>query len=147
MHVQMAGYAGARDPFEIYPDIESVRTNRRLEQPLRAFDAAPKVDQLTVGKLREGFYVPPRSYHDVAVVIRIYIQQADAAVRSKNHMVGLGVPGRVAENTRFLRLALHIFQPPGCPETGFIHSDTRITMEDGCLEYIFEFSMEVKDPT
>jgi hypothetical protein len=126
MHMQMAGYSGARDTFEIYPDIEAVRMERRLEQLLSAFDTAPKVDQLFVGKLRERLYMPPWRYHNMAVIIRIDIQKADTAVSRKNHMVGFGVPGSVTENTGFLCPALHIFQSPGRPEAGFVHSHVSV---------------------
>jgi hypothetical protein len=149
MNMKMIRNSRTRYPFEVNPDVKPVRLERLFQQPLRPLNAAPQIQKACIVELRKIFDMQPGSYHHMAVIIRINIQQTDTVIRHKYHMIARRMLDRVAKNTGFFPITLHIFQPPRSPELISRHSQkpSSASISDGgwmSRVNTFSFMMEVK---
>lgn len=80
VYVEMAGQACACTSAEVHTDIEAVRVDCQRKRFLRFADELGHFEHLVVVGLVEVGDVPQRRYQQVAVVVRVAVQDYDALI-------------------------------------------------------------------
>ena len=119
VQMQMVEHARAGGLAEIQPHVEAVRMIDRGQRLLGALRERHELRELRIGEIRQPADMPVRHDHEMAVVVRILVQQDERPLPAMNdERLGVEVRQRVTENARRrhdARLS-HVGQPPRGPE-------------------------------